>query len=377
MKCVKCSAELPEQSLYCNYCGKKQISGSRPKKKRGNGQGTVYQLPNKKWRAVITLAYTENGKRITRSNSTSTTKKAALELLPTLLHAPKKANRSATLKDVYDVWLPTHKCGESTKNCYRAAMNHLKPLWYVKFNDLGIDDYQECMDDCALQGHGATNGKRTRQNMKALIGLLYKYAVPRGYTDEKLILGEYLRVDGGEEKRRRAFTKLEIEQIRQAVGTVPYAGHIYCMIYTGFRPSEFLGLDIAKNYLPDERCFIGGGKTEAGTNRIVTISPKIQPVVDKLTGNRTSGPIFPDEQLRPIGLKKFRQLFKETLSAIGINEDNSLTPYCCRHTFASLMIGIKADDREKLELMGHTDTSMLRHYQHPDYDGLRKITDAL
>ena len=31
----------------------------------------------------------------------------------------------------------------------------------------------------------------------------------------------------------------------------------------------------------------------------------------------------------------------------------------------------------KLELMGHTSTEMLRHYQHTNYADLRKITDNL
>ena len=34
-------------------------------------------------------------------------------------------------------------------------------------------------------------------------------------------------------------------------------------------------------------------------------------------------------------------------------------------------------DKDKLELIGHTSTEMLRHYQDVDYADLRAITDAL
>ena len=54
-----------------------------------------------------------------------------------------------------------------------------------------------------------------------------------------------------------------------------------------------------------------------------------------------------------------------------------MTPYSTRHTFATLMKRVGGADRDKLELMGHTSTEMLRHYQHVSYEDLRKITDIL
>ena len=53
------------------------------------------------------------------------------------------------------------------------------------------------------------------------------------------------------------------------------------------------------------------------------------------------------------------------------------TPHSCRHTFATMMKRVQGADKDKLELMGHTSTEMLRHYQDASYDDLRKITDAI
>ena len=52
-------------------------------------------------------------------------------------------------------------------------------------------------------------------------------------------------------------------------------------------------------------------------------------------------------------------------------------PYQARHTFATLMKGVHAPDKDKLELIGHTSTEMLRHYQDVNIEDLRRITDAL
>ena len=174
-----------------------------------------------------------------------------------------------------------------------------------------------------------------------------------------------------------------IEIVRQAAGVVPYADYIMCQIYLGFRPHEFLTLDVSR-YDREQRYFVGGGKTEAGMDRSVTVSPKIQPIVDRLIGCRTSGPVFCGLDGKTLSDKKYREdCFYPALTIMGLplpsmdGTPRKLTPYCCRHTFATLLKAVEAPDKDKLELMGHTSTEMLRHYQHTNIDDLHRITDAL
>ena len=111
-------------------------------------------------------------RRKTRSKSGFRAKKEALEYLPLLAVTPaQERSRHITCKELYDKWYPTHRAGESTLGCYRAAIKHFRPLWSAQLADIDVDDLQECMDDCPA-------GKRIRENMKALCGLLYKYAIP-------------------------------------------------------------------------------------------------------------------------------------------------------------------------------------------------------
>lgn len=46
MVCRKCRTALPDGSKYCLSCGAKQDITRRPRS-RGNGTGSVYQLPSK------------------------------------------------------------------------------------------------------------------------------------------------------------------------------------------------------------------------------------------------------------------------------------------------------------------------------------------
>ncbi len=377
MQCKKCRAQIPDDAVFCHRCGAKQTLSCRPKS-RGNGQGSAYQLPNKSWIAVVTLGYTidEAGKkhRLTRSKSGFKTKRDAVAALPALRYAPKP-KKAPTLKETYDKWIPTHRAGKSTIDNYKAAFRYFKPLWYYRLADIEIDDLQDCMDDCP-------RSKSTQEKMKACIGLIYKYAIPRGLATVNL--GQYLYVNG-EAGNKDGLPMDALAAIQKAVGTVPYADYVLAQCYLGFRPSELLALD-ARDYDRQQRAFTGGSKTDAGRDRVVTVSPKIQPIIDRLVGNKISGPVFCAPDGSTMGIKAYREAFYALLQALGISnpvtvrdgmEYHKYTPHSCRHTFATLMKGVNAPDKDKLRLIGHTSTEMLRHYQDVDIEGLRKITDAL
>lgn len=380
MQCRKCRAELPDNAKYCPQCGAKQTIGRKPKA-RGNGTGSVYQLPNRTWKAVYIVGWESdkdgNLRRKTRTKSGFRTKKEALAYLPTLALLPAAQKRKdVTLKELYDKWEPTHRAGPSTMNCYRAAIKHFRPLWHSRLDDIDIDDLQECLDECP-------SGKRTRENMKALCGLLYKYAIPRHMA--ALNLGQYLVVGGASGEDRRALPLPIVEKLREHIGDVPYADYIVAQCYLGFRPSELLALDVT-DYDDQERAFIGGAKTDAGRDRTVTVSPKIQPIVDRLVAGKASGPVFCGKDGDQMPLKSYRAAFYAALDAVGCenpveeingNKRRRYTPHSCRHTFATLMKAVNAPDKDKLELIGHTSTEMLRHYQDVDIASLRRITDAL
>jgi len=373
--CKKCGAVLPDGAIFCPMCGRKQVR-ERSTKKRGNGQGTILELPNGKYQAVVTLGYytDEDGKRHRRTRrQTFARKKDAVAAVPDLLNAKPVEKKRVTFKELYDRWLPTHRAGKSTLDCYKAAIRYFSPLWHVPIADIDLDDLQECLDDCP-------HGKRTRQNMKAVCGLVYKYGIPRKVIPENLNLAQFLIVEGEDAARRASFTDAEIEAIKKACGKIPHAEEVYILIYTGFRPSEYLSLT-ADSYDSALQTLTGGAKTEAGRNRVVTLSPKIAPLVAALAAS--GGPLIKDPSGKPWTLKGWTEdVFYPVLEAAGIsnpveNKRHKYTPHTCRHTFATLMKRVDGADKDKQELIGHASAEMLRYYQDVEIADLRRITDAI
>lgn len=383
IKCTRCGTELSDIMAYCWACGKKQKM-ERTGKQRGNGQGTVYKLKNGKYRAVVTVGYYigKDGKKRRKTRSRNfNLKKEAIAALPGLsAESEKKQKKTITFQQLYEKWEPTHNAGKSTMDGYKAAMKHFRPVWLMSMQDIDIDDLQDCVDSCG-------KGKRTQQNMKTLCGLLYKYGIPRQCIPENLNLAQFLHVSGEDAAHRESFTEVQIEMIRRQIGTAPMAEYVYCMIYLGFRPSEFLSLDCSQ-YDAVRSCFIGGAKTAAGINRVVTISPKIQPYINQIASRRTAGAFFCDPDGQAYNLRAFTDsVFYPVLEAAGIDNPiveiaggvkrHKYSPHSCRHTFTTLMKRVNAPSKDKLELIGHTSEEMLRYYQDVDISDLRKITDVL
>lgn len=382
---------------------RQKAGGQKDRKKgvkaRGNGQGSVYQLPNKKWRATKVLRYEvipgsdppkKRCIRATRSDFARRTD--AVNYLPILgtelderqtKHQKKAAaleqdKTATTLKELYDIWQPTHDRSRSTMNCYAAGFAVFRDVWNVSMKDQDIDDLQECLDT-------SPHGRRTLENARAALGLVYKYGIPRGYVPQNVSgqpnLARFLVINADGSGQKSGLSKAELEALRDACGSVPYADYIYCHCYLGFRPSAFIALDIA-DYNAQERAVVGGIKTEAGRNRTVTISPKIQPIMDRLIRGRSSGPIFFDPDTGGVlSIRKYRAAFYTALDMIGIqplsDPPHRLTPHSCRHTFATLAKRVDAPTKDKLELIGHTSEKQLMDYQDVSYEDLRKITDAL
>lgn len=394
--CIKCGKEIPDKAKYCPWCGRKQEREKR-RRTRANGQGCVTKLPNGKWKAEKTLGYhvdplpadalpgTKPHKRRIVVSRHFATKSEALAALPFLTAADRhprgttataRKGESIRLKELFDQWEPTHDRSKSTMNCYRSGFKLFAPLWFVPMKDLDIDDLQDCLDDSDL-------GKRTKENAKAALGLVYKYGIPRNCIPKDRNLAQFLRINAESGGGKSGFSLDELEKIRQAAQNGDRTAQIvYCHCYLGFRPTALLALQVA-DYRAKERAFVGGIKTEAGKGRTVTVSPKIQKYVDDFIWGREEGPVFCAVDGSALSLADYRADLYTLLEALKIDNPvddqgrHRLTPHSCRHTFATLMKRVPGADADKLALIGHTSTEQLREYQDVPLEDLRKITDQI
>jgi len=386
MNCRKCHKDLPEGSVYCMYCGAKQVIAKkkgRPRT-RPNGTGTAIKR-GRTWTAIVTIGEKQvvrDGmvhKKLVRASKGGFTKKTdALAYCQTLKkeagNVPVTQKNRLTMKQIYDLWLPTHepRVSKSTVDCYKAAWKYFSPLYDTDFCDIDLDDLQECLDECS-------KGKRTKENMKALAGLLMKYALPRHQTD--MNYAEFMNTGNDEKGTRPAFSREQVEMIRKQIGVTPHAEDVYCMIYTGFRPTEFFNLthaDYRYNVL------YGGSKTEAGKDRAVPVSPKIARYIDASSENSSSW-LFPKDDGTKMTARYFRDnYFYPVLAAAGIQEIPTAekpayyVPYSTRHTFANLLKDVPGSDKDKAGLIGHEDyKTTKKHYQSAEIEALKVIIEAI
>lgn len=398
MTCInpKCNKDLPAGAAFCPWCGRKQVR-EKSRKSHGNGIGSVYKLPDGKWCAEKTVGWTVDPlppdappgtvpkKRRVAVKRRYPTRRDALAALPFLTAADRRPKAGTatqrkktaiTLRELYDQWFPTHGRSRSTMNCYAAGFRVFAPLWDVRMEDLDVDDLQDCMDE-------AETGRRTLENARACLGLVYKYGIPRDAVPKDRNLAQFLRIrEAGAASDRQGLDREELDRVRKAADSGdPFGAVVLCHCYLGFRPTALLQITVA-DYNAAEHAFVGGIKTEAGRGRTVTVSPKIQPFVDDLISASGGLYVF-GRQGAQLSLREYREQFYALLDRCGISnpvdEDgrHRLTPHSCRHTFATLMKRARGSDTDKLALIGHTSTDQLREYQDVSFADLRAITDQL
>ena len=230
--------------------------------------------------------------------------------------------------------------------------------------DLTVSQLQECINECE-------KGRSTLNDMRTVCSLVFKYAIVNRIVNDNP--AQHLYVNSKKKGTRPAFTTEELEKIRKAVGSKPYADYVYFMCYTGFRPNEMLTLK-KDAYDKAHNSLTGGFKTEAGTNRIVPVNAKLAAILSERQAfeseylfPRPDGSLMTDEHFR-------KYCFNPLMSTLGIE---GKVPYSCRHTFANLLKNVRGSDKDKAALIGHSDASMTKYYQSADYDSLRAIIDAM
>lgn len=364
MECIKCGKSIPEDALFCPYCGKKQISTPRKTaRNRPNGAGTVYKR-GKTWQAEFNHGYIlkDGKKKVVRSTRGGfKTKKEALEYLPLLQNAPTR--KTPNLTELFEIYKQSKKylsLSDSRKEKYDIAWKKIESLWFWKIDMLTTFDLQNCVDSQADTYY-------TARDIKNLFSKLYQTAMPDKFA--LMNMSDFVELPPLNAKEQQPFRDEEIKKLWEDYDAGNWwTGYILLMIYTGMMPGELL--EARKEHIDWKGNQIIGAGKKTGTRRDtpIVLADFIIPVLSDLC-EHTSG-----DKLIRINKDRFYNTYYETLERAGCRR---LTPYSCRHTAATSLVMEKIPPSIVQKIMRHARFSTTERYIHIDTAPMRDAVNAL
>lgn len=325
--------------------------------KLANGMGSVYKLSGKRrnpWVARKTKGWnidekTGNAKQHYITIGYYPTKQEALTALINYNQNPYDIeNNNITFEEVYEKWSSEHflKISQSGVRSWISAFKHSKPLHKMRMKDIRPNHLEGTI-------HDADVGGATKQRMKSLYNLMYRYCLKYDIVDKDYAaLCEH--VSRGETKITRIpFSDDEIMKLWDNI-EYPFADMVLIGIYSGWRPQELAILKITDIDLYNWS-FTGGLKTEAGRNRTIPIHPAIQDLVKRNYDKALemhSDYLFNDEngqQGTHLTYDKYRGRFNKVMSKLQIDHK----PHDTRHTFINAAKAANINEYALKIMVGH------------------------
>lgn len=361
MKCKKCKQEIPDNSIFCLYCGKKQITTSKKPVRRRKGQGSIIlrsDLSSKKYEAQYKgnyvgcfSSYDEADEAIAKFRVAAIAKNDYYNYSVEKVYNHWKAETFDNL--TYDV----------QKKYDSVFKNYFSDIKSMKMRDIKTLHLQKIVDHAAaLYGYDICAKIRT---------------VARGICEQAMKndiinknYGALLSLPAKKKPEKHIFSKEQIKLLWKHKKNSDVQ-LILILIYTGIRPGELFSTEIKNIYL-DQKYFITGIKTEAGKNRPVPIADCILPFfrdVYNRTCERGKSRLLQGEITQD---RWSKEQFYPALKMCGIIEDtddHTYTPYSCRHTFFSMQKQLKTDPALLTAMFGHADEEVgNRNYYHPQIE---------
>ncbi len=378
VNCIKCKKEISDDSLFCQFCGKKQVVGEKKKrKKRANGSGSVYKVKGRRrkpWAAVATK-YVKCVRESVFLGYFKTEKEGWAAIASVDINKIS-AEFNSTLEDIYRLWSRSHFQDISNKSIegYEVAWKHLKPCHKKKMRDIRTDDFQLIIDELVKKGRSRSSCDK----IKILANKLCQFAMERDVVNKNY--AQFVKLPKAEKKEKEIFSNVEIEILFKHKWRMT-AQIILVFIYSGTRIEELFSIRTENVHLK-ERYMVGGEKTDAGRNRIIPINEKIYPFIESWYDPENKY-LLPNTKGGKKNARNFREReFYPFLKEIGIlseeDEKPRLTPHNTRHTFSSKMV--KAGARPELlqKIVGHANyDTTIDTYTHFTEEDVAELTSQV
>lgn len=305
IKCPECELQISDKALSCPHCGypmQPDIKVRKPRKSNKrrrlpNGFGQISEYKNQKlrkpFRVLVTVGKTSTGRPICKPlkpDSYFPTYNDAYAALVEYNKNPYDLSPAITVKQLYEKWSDEYfktLNSESSVRTITSAWSYCSAVYDMRVSDIRARHIKGCMDEgtAIIRGkeHHPTAGVKAR--IKSMFNIMLDYAleyeiVDRNYARTFNVSDDIIKEKEEVKRGHIPFTEEEIKILWDNVYTKKYTDVILIQCYSGWRPQE-LGLLQLKNINLEDWTFMGGMKTEAGTNRIVPIHPIVRELVKK------------------------------------------------------------------------------------------------
>lgn len=338
--------------------------------RRENGTGTIYKIKDRRLRkpfkVIVVTGYSlDSGNPIRKVLGYYAKASEATEALNNYLKNKNSFDlKKLTLKEIYDKWWAVHKTKikqntiDSYKSCYKKYISKLNDKVFSELKTLELQEFF----------NKEIKGWTTQYLAKNILKSLYIYALKYEIVDKDY--SKFIELVKRERVIKRAiFTEIEREAIFQSNNKICKA--VTVLIYTGLRIDEFLSLK--REHIENGFIFVNASKTDAGI-RAIPIHHKIKGIIDEFLEENSIYLFYLTNKNKKTIYETFRRLFNAVMQEMGMEH----TIHDTRHTFASMLNQVGANDVIISSLAGHEDKEFTKRvYTHTELEDLEKTIKLL
>ena len=306
MKCPECELQVSDKAMACPHCGYPMHLNVKSRKKRRknkrkrlpNGFGQIAEIKHKNlrkpFRTMVSVGKNSKGRpivKLLKPQSYFATYNEAYAALVEYNKNPYDLEPDITVAQLYDRWTKEdfkRLKSFSSERTITSAWAYCSSVYNMRAKDIRARHIKGCMENGIYinqKGKVCHPTAGVKSRIKSLFNLMLDYAleyeiVDRNYARTFNVSYDIVRE---KEKMRRGhipFTNEEMRLLWDNVNNGYYIDIVLIQCYSGWRPQE-LGLIKIENVDLENWIFMGGMKTDAGTNRVVPIHTKIRSLVEK------------------------------------------------------------------------------------------------
>ena len=363
MDCRKCSRALPEDAIFCCYCGVKQEI-TRKHRKRANGTGTVFR-----YRGGWVVEYTEGWevvdgdlRRKTRRKYGFKTSKDAEDALAEIRAriqsgTEEEPKKKVLIKTVAQLWesysaseLPMR--GKSTQDAYNVAWRkRIKgTIGDRPIDEIGLDDLNAIVAGCTYD---------PAKDVRDLMSILFQRAIVDRQTTVNPAPMMTLPLQQSEEVV--PWNASEISTLWKAWGNGErVAGYCLLMIYSGMMTGELLRCKEDMINWEDQQIIGCGLKTKKRKEMPIHFPHIIEPILRELCATK-SGKRGGEGYILDVSERAFYERFAKMKTALDIRPE--VRPYSSRHSTGTELTLMGVEPAIIIDIMRHKNyTTTLKHY---------------